>query len=171
MWWKRRADDRPHQAHPDKFTLAVRQRRMFAAQQRVDEYPGFSKLERRWCDPPEADESDRRRDTLAAERTPQAWSDADSLAAALREASTVAEEAPLRAFFLAEPEARWVEARPVDLLGAVATALPGLRLGVVLLGGGDCALWIDVRNDADRATFETGLGGDWPPAFRDALTP
>lgn len=142
----------------DKLTMAIRQRRMFSAQQRVDQLPGFPKLERGWCEQPTADELDARLADLGEERRVQQWPDADALAAALRSAASLVPPAPGFAFVRDEPEARWVEARLPDLLVALAGALPGLRKGAVLFSEAG-ALLIDVE---DGRGYATATQGEWP---------
>ncbi len=163
----------PGKPATDKLTMAIRQRRMFTAQQRVDQLPGFAKLERRWCEYPAADELDARRAALdAGART--RWSDADILAAALSAAASSAPSTPAQAFVLHEPEARWVEARQGDLLNAIAAALPALPLGATMCAGNGCALEIFPWADADagdRPSFETTLHGEWPDGVREVLAP
>lgn len=149
----------------DKLTLAIRQRRMFTAQQRVDQMPGFPKLERRWCEQPTADELDARLAEMGDrgdERRVQPWPDADALAAALRTAAALVPPATGFAFVRDEPEARWIEAHLADLLVALAGAVPGLRQGAVLVTD-DSVLVIDI--DAEGRRYETAPQGEWPPPF------
>lgn len=165
------SDPAPGKPPTDKLTMAIRQRRMFTAQQRVDQLPGFAKLERRWCEQPTADELDERRAGLDAGVSAR-WADVPALAAALAAAAAVAPETPTRAFVLHESEARWIEARQGDLLNAVAVALPALLQGVTLLAEDGCALDVALPPDADgRVAFETTLHGEWPDEVRAALTP
>lgn len=147
----------------DKLTMAIRQRRMLTAQQRVDQLPGFPKLERRWCEQPTANELDARCADLAAglgdERRVQQWPDAEALAAALRTAASLVPPASGFAFMRDEPEARWLEAHLPDLLVALAGALPRLREGVVLFTD-DSVLLIDIGAEGRR--YETAAQGEWP---------
>lgn len=157
----------------DKLTMAIRQRRMFTAQQRVDHLPGFPQLERRWCEQPTADELDARLAALNGGRSAQ-WTDHEALATALRIASTSAPSTPAHALLGQEAEARWIEARESDLLAALAAALPALRLGVTMLAEGDRALGVVAWTDTDSAegpVFETTMYGEWPPDIQVAMSP
>jgi hypothetical protein len=165
------SDAVPGSPPTDKLTMAIRQRRMFTAQQRVDQLPGFAKLERRWCEPPTADELDEKRAALDTGVSAR-WADGPTLAAALSAAAAVAPTTPTRAFVLHESEARWVEARQGELLEAVAVALPALLQGVTLLADDGSALDVALPPDVDgRVAFETTLHGQWPDEVRAALTP
>ncbi|WP_019873751.1 hypothetical protein [Sporichthya polymorpha] len=151
-------------AKPDKLTLAIRMRRMVAAQQKIDARPGFQRLERRWCEPPTADELDQRIAGLA-EGQQQQFADGAALAAALRAAGEAAPAVPASATFRDEPEARWIEARSAGvLLSAVATALPTLASEVVLIAE-EAVLVVDPA--AGRVTVH----GDWPAEVTAALAP
>ncbi|GAA0608631.1 hypothetical protein GCM10009547_08240 [Sporichthya brevicatena] len=151
-------------ARPDKLTLAIRMRRMVAAQQKIDARPGFQRLQRRWCEPPTADELDQRIADLAG-GAEQRFDGADALAAALRAASESAPAGTATATFRDEPEARWIEAGSAGvLLSAVATALPTLAAEVVLVAG-DGVLVVDPA--ATRVTVH----GDWPAEVHAALAP
>lgn len=157
----------------DKITMAIRQRRMFTAQQRVDQLPGFSKLERRWCEQPTAHELDAQLAALG-DRESVRWPDRETLAGALRTASALAPSTPAQVFLAQEPEARWVEARESELLAAIAAALPALRMGLTMLSEGGRALKVFVWADADsgdRPAFETTMFGEWPPDIQMTLSP
>lgn len=163
MAWKLfRSKPADPSAPPDKLTLTIRMRRMVAAQQNIDARPGFQRLERRWCQPPTADELDRRIADLGAGREQQ-YADLDALAAALRAAAAAAPPGPGSATFRDEPEARWVEARAADvLLTAVTTALPTLAAPVVFVVG-DGVLVVD------PVAVCVTLHGDWPTEVSAAL--
>lgn len=143
----------------DKLTMAIRQRRMFTAQQRVDQLPGFPKLERRWCEQPTADELDARLSGLGDDRRVQRWPDAEALASGLRTAGSLVPQGVGFAFVRDEPEARWVEAHLGDLLAALAEAVPVLRAGAVVFSD-EGALLIDIH--ADGGCYETAARGEWP---------
>ena len=152
----------PGKPPTDKLTMAIRQRRMFTAQQRVDQLLGFGKLGRRWCEYPTADQLDARRSELGADPAVQEWPDGPALGAALRAASALLAGESGFAHVLDEPEARWLEAPLHDLLVATADALAGLREGVVLCSDAGVLL-IEVKVDGEgRHSFATASAGDWP---------
>ena len=151
----------------DKFAMATRQRRMFTAQMRVDSLPGFAKLKRQWCDPRTAFELDERCAALADGRTVR-WAGPEPLAAALRSAAEVAPVGRAFAAVRDEPESRWVEAPTTELLAALATALPALRIGVTLLWD-DRALVLDLAGSSGTGV-DGALHGDWPAEFVAALS-
>lgn len=158
--------DEPKAEKDDKFSMVIRQRRSWTAQERVRTLPGFVGLEHRWCDWPGSALLDQRRDDLGTGSSTRRWPTAELLVAALRLAGTEVPAGTGFALLSDEPEARWVEAALSDLLQAAATVLGVLAHGIVIFAADDRALVLEVTSGPDGdASYETTLHGEWPAAL------
>ncbi len=151
---------------PDKFSLVIRQRRQWTAQERVRELPGFAGLEHRWCDGAMAFGLDQRWEALGEPVSVHPWPERQ-LVDALRAASSAAPDATAFAKLHDEPEALWVEAPLRDLLTVASTLLGTLEQGLAICFGGTGALNFVVGTEE----IEVSLYGEWPHGVAEALTP
>ncbi|MBA3742505.1 hypothetical protein [Sporichthya sp.] len=143
--------------------MAIRQRRIWSAQERVRALPGFAGLEHRWCDIWGSEDLDRRLADLGGTVSTQHWPGAEPLVEALRAAAAQVPAGTGFALLSDEPEALWVEASLSDLLQATATVLGVLQQGIVILSEDERMLLLEVTRDPEgRVSHQIALRGEWP---------